>query len=92
MPGKADTQESWLPSGRAGVSTADGMSPLRGVSSAGVDTAETSKAPRGGLAKDSGAQGKGPAGELQAKATEATVCANNSKVSSTGEKVVLWTR
>lgn len=44
------------------------------------------------MAKDSGAQGKGPAGELQAKATEATVCANNSKVSSTGEKVVLWTR
>uniref|UniRef100_A0A8C2NL00 Myb-like domain-containing protein n=1 Tax=Capra hircus TaxID=9925 RepID=A0A8C2NL00_CAPHI len=93
VPGKADTQESWLPSSRAGVTTADRVSPLRGVSSAGIDTAETSpKAPRGGLAKDSGLQGKGPAGELQAKATEATVCANNSKVSSTGEKVVLWTR
>uniref|UniRef100_A0A8C2NDI1 Myb-like domain-containing protein n=1 Tax=Capra hircus TaxID=9925 RepID=A0A8C2NDI1_CAPHI len=88
VPGKADTQESWLPSSRAGVTTADRVSPLRGVSSAGIDTAETSpKAPRGGLAKDSGLQGKGPA-----KATEATVCANNSKVSSTGEKVVLWTR
>lgn len=93
VPGKADTQESWLPSSRAGVTTADRVSPLRGVSSAGIDTAETSPiAPRGGLAKDSGLQGKGPAGELQAKATEATVCANNSKVSSTGEKVVLWTR
>ncbi|KAJ8794189.1 hypothetical protein J1605_003335 [Eschrichtius robustus] len=58
-----------------------------------TDTSETSpKAPRGGLAKDNGIQGKGPVGEPQTKATEATVCANNSKVSSTGEKVVLWTR
>ncbi|KAB0386989.1 hypothetical protein FD755_001945 [Muntiacus reevesi] len=93
VPGKPDTEESWLPSSRAGVTTADRVSPLHGASSAGVDTSETSpKAPRGGLAKDSGLQGKGPAGELQTKATEATVCANNSKVSSTGEKVVLWTR
>ncbi|XP_017663960.1 PREDICTED: GON-4-like protein [Lepidothrix coronata] len=30
--------------------------------------------------------------EQQQKVTEATVCAKNSKVSSTGEKVVLWTR
>ena len=93
VPGKPDTEESWLPSSRAGVTTADRVSPLHGASSAGADTSETSsKAPRGGLAKDSGPQGKGPAGELQTKATEATVCANNSKVSSTGEKVVLWTR
>ncbi|XP_043310179.1 GON-4-like protein isoform X2 [Cervus canadensis] len=93
VPGKPDTEESWLPSSRAGVTTADRVSPLHGASSAGVDTSETSpKVPRGGLAKDSGLQGKGPAGELQTKATEATVCANNSKVSSTGEKVVLWTR
>ncbi|KAM9690604.1 GON-4-like protein isoform 1-T4 [Dama dama] len=93
VPGKPDTEESWLPSSRAGATTADRVSPLHGASSAGVDTSETSpKVPRGGLAKDSGLQGKGPAGELQTKATEATVCANNSKVSSTGEKVVLWTR
>lgn len=93
VPGKPDTEESWLPSSRAGVTTADRVSPLHGASSAGADTSETSpKAPRGGLGKDSGPQGKGPAGELQTKATEATVCANNSKVSSTGEKVVLWTR
>ncbi|XP_026950989.1 GON-4-like protein isoform X6 [Sagmatias obliquidens] len=92
VSGKPDTQESWLPSSRAGV-TADGVSPVHGSSSLGTDTSETSpKAPRGGLAKDSGIQGKGPVGETQTKATEATVCANNSKVSSTGEKVVLWTR
>lgn len=30
--------------------------------------------------------------EQQQKIMEATVCAKNSKVSSTGEKVVLWTR
>uniref|UniRef100_A0A663EPR1 GON-4-like protein n=1 Tax=Aquila chrysaetos chrysaetos TaxID=223781 RepID=A0A663EPR1_AQUCH len=30
--------------------------------------------------------------QQQQRATEATVCAKNSKVSSTGEKVVLWTR
>lgn len=88
-----DTQESWLPSNRAGVKTADRLSPVRESSSSGIDTSETSlKATRGGLTKDSGIQGKGPVGEQQPKATEATVCANNSKVSSTGEKVVLWTR
>ena len=92
VSGKPDTQESWLPSSRAGV-TADGVSPVHESSSSGTDTSETSpKAPRGGLAKDNGIQGRGPVGEPQTKATEATVCANNSKVSSTGEKVVLWTR
>uniref|UniRef100_A0A452UZK9 GON-4-like protein n=1 Tax=Ursus maritimus TaxID=29073 RepID=A0A452UZK9_URSMA len=78
---------------RAAVKTANRMSPVRESSSSGIDTSETSsKIPRGVLAKDSGTQGKGPAGEPHPKATEATVCANNSKVSSTGEKVVLWTR
>ncbi|XP_036872672.2 GON-4-like protein isoform X1 [Manis javanica] len=92
VSGKPETQESWLPSDRAGVKTADRMLPGH-ESSSGTDTSETSsKAPRRGLAKDSGVQGKGPVGEQQPKATEATVCANNSKVSSTGEKVVLWTR
>ncbi|XP_047640309.1 GON-4-like protein isoform X2 [Phacochoerus africanus] len=95
VSGKPDTPESWLPSSRAGTTTttADRVSPVHESSSSGTDTSDTSpKAPRGGLAKDSGIQGKGPAGEPQPKATEATVCANNSKVSSTGEKVVLWTR
>lgn len=92
VSGKPETQESWLPSDRAGVKTADRMLPGH-ESLSGTDTSETSsKAPRRGLAKDSGVQGKGPVGEQQPKATEATVCANNSKVSSTGEKVVLWTR
>ncbi|XP_012623266.1 GON-4-like protein isoform X5 [Microcebus murinus] len=92
ISGKLDTQESWLPSNRAGMKTADGISPVD-ESSSGIDNSETSpKAPGGGLAKDSGIQGKGSEGEQQPKTTEATVCANNSKVSSTGEKVVLWTR
>ncbi|XP_044235137.2 GON-4-like protein isoform X5 [Ursus arctos] len=90
---RSDTPESWLLAGRAAVKTANRMSPVRESSSSGIDTSETSsKIPRGVLAKDSGTQGKGPAGEPHPKATEATVCANNSKVSSTGEKVVLWTR
>ncbi|XP_062963109.1 GON-4-like protein isoform X2 [Cynocephalus volans] len=92
VSGKPDTQDSWLPSSRAGMKTADRMSPVH-ESSSGIDNLETSpKSPRGRLAKDSGIHGKGPEGEQQPKATEATVCANNSKVSSTGEKVVLWTR
>uniref|UniRef100_A0A8C0X1F8 GON-4-like protein n=1 Tax=Castor canadensis TaxID=51338 RepID=A0A8C0X1F8_CASCN len=93
VSGKPDTHESWLPSCRVGAKTADKMSPVR-ESSSGIHTSETSlKAPKGDLAKDS-VQGKGSEqqGEQQPKATEATVCANNSKVSSTGEKVVLWTR
>uniref|UniRef100_G3U1B9 GON-4-like protein n=1 Tax=Loxodonta africana TaxID=9785 RepID=G3U1B9_LOXAF len=93
VSGKPDTQESWLPSSRAGMKTADRMSPVHESSSSGVDASENSPKTLGGsLAKDSGMQGKGPEGEQQPKATEATVCANNSKVSSTGEKVVLWTR
>lgn len=91
VSGKLDTQESWQPSSRAGVKTANRMSPVQ-ESSSGIDTSETSEAPGVVLAKDSGIQGRGPEWEQQPKATEATVCANNSKVSSTGEKVVLWTR
>ncbi|KAM5256824.1 GON-4-like protein isoform 2-T2 [Ctenodactylus gundi] len=92
VPGKADTQDSWLSSSRAGAKTVNQRSPAH--ESSGIDTSYTSEASRGGLAKDSGTQDKGAEGELpqQPKATEATVCANNSKVSSTGEKVVLWTR
>lgn len=42
-------------------------------------------------------EGSAPSGhreeeQQQQRVTEATVCAKNSKVSSTGEKVVLWTR
>ncbi|XP_048213509.1 GON-4-like protein isoform X3 [Perognathus longimembris pacificus] len=94
VSGKPDIHENWLPSSRVGTKTADKMSPIH-ESLSGVDTSETSpKAFRGDLAKDSGIQGKAPEqqGEPQPKTTEATVCANNSKVSSTGEKVVLWTR
>lgn len=91
VSGKPDIQESWLPSSRTEATKSDKS--LVHESSSGIDTSETSpKAPKVGLAKDSGTQGKGPEGEQQPKATEVTVCANNSKVSSTGEKVVLWTR
>ncbi|KAM6168964.1 GON-4-like protein isoform 1-T1 [Erethizon dorsatum] len=92
MPGKPDTQDTWLSSSRAGARRANKPSPGH-EPSLGIDTSETSpEAPRGSLAEDGGAQVRGPEGEQQPKATEATVCANNSKVSSTGEKVVLWTR
>ncbi|XP_054419108.1 GON-4-like protein isoform X2 [Pteronotus mesoamericanus] len=92
VSGKSDAQESWQPSSKAGVKTSD-KKPLVHEFSSGIDTSETSpKVPKGVVAKDSGIQGKGPEGEQQPKATEVTVCANNSKVSSTGEKVVLWTR
>ncbi|XP_023617377.1 GON-4-like protein isoform X4 [Myotis lucifugus] len=92
VSGKPDTQESWLPSSRTGMKTSDRKSSVL-ESSSRIDTSETSpKTPKGGLAKDSGVQVRGPEGEQQPKATEVTVCANNSKVSSTGEKVVLWTR
>lgn len=92
MPEISDAPESCLLLGRAGVRTANRRSPVC-ESSSGIDTSATScKASRGSSAKDGEIQGKGPVGEQPLKATEATVCANNSKVSSTGEKVVLWTR
>ncbi|CAK7309638.1 GON-4-like protein [Vulpes lagopus] len=92
VPEISDAPESCLLLGRAGVRTANRRSPVC-ESSSGIDTSATScKASRGNSAKDGEIQGKGPVGEQPLKATEATVCANNSKVSSTGEKVVLWTR
>ncbi|XP_032174608.1 GON-4-like protein isoform X9 [Mustela erminea] len=92
MSERSDAPESWLLADTAAVRIADRTSPVCD-SSLGTDPSESSStAPRGALAKDSGTPGKGPVGELHPKATEATVCANNSKVSSTGEKVVLWTR
>lgn len=88
--GKAGTQ-NWLLEGRAEAKAAHMVAPIRGMSS-GVSASEAApNAAREGLAEDSGTQGKGPEGVLP-KSSEATVCANNSKVSSTGEKVVLWTR
>lgn len=90
---KPDCREGWLPVGRAGAQTSDEKAIARESSPSGSDTTETlPRAPRGGLAKDSGLQGRGSEGEQLPKVTEVTVCANNSKVSSTGEKVVLWTR
>ncbi|KAL6032670.1 hypothetical protein STEG23_025034 [Scotinomys teguina] len=87
--GKAGSQ-SWLLEGRVEAKTDCTMASVCGTSP-GVHASVTPKVARGVMAEDSGAQGKGPEGALP-KASEATVCANNSKVSSTGEKVVLWTR
>ncbi|XP_031230286.1 GON-4-like protein isoform X5 [Mastomys coucha] len=89
--GKAGSQ-SWLPlESRAEAKAAHMVAPVRGTPS-GVSASEAApKTSREVLAEDRGTQGKGPEGVLP-KASEATVCANNSKVSSTGEKVVLWTR
>ncbi|XP_026645015.1 GON-4-like protein isoform X1 [Microtus ochrogaster] len=88
--GKVCTQ-SWLRDSPVEAETAHMVAPVCGTSS-GVGASEiTPKAASGVIAEDSGTQGKGPEGGLP-KASEATVCANNSKVSSTGEKVVLWTR
>ncbi|XP_040608367.1 GON-4-like protein isoform X2 [Mesocricetus auratus] len=88
--GKAGSQSRLLES-RVEAKTTPVMTPVCGTSS-GVDASEIPpRAARGTLAEDRGTQGKGPEGALP-KVSEATVCANNSKVSSTGEKVVLWTR
>ncbi|XP_010642142.1 GON-4-like protein isoform X2 [Fukomys damarensis] len=85
-PGKPD-RDSWLPSSRAGARRASRTSPAQEPLSGTAP-----EAARRSLAKDGGVQVRGMEGEQPLKATEATVCANNSKVSSTGEKVVLWTR
>lgn len=88
--GKAGTQ-SWLLDNRAEAKAAHMVAPIRGTSSGASASEAAPTASREGLAEDSETQGKGPEAVLP-KASEATVCANNSKVSSTGEKVVLWTR
>ncbi|XP_058516387.1 GON-4-like protein isoform X4 [Ochotona princeps] len=89
---KVEAPES-QPHSSGGSTEAADRTPPAPASSSGMDTTETSpKTSKGALLKDAGLPGRGPEGEHPLKATEATVCANNSKVSSTGEKVVLWTR
>lgn len=92
MSAKVAAPESQPHSSSASTEVAD-RTPPAPASSSGMDTTETPpKTSKGALLKDGGVPGRGPEGEHPLKATEATVCANNSKVSSTGEKVVLWTR
>nr|AAH16616.1 5830417I10Rik protein [Mus musculus] len=88
--GKAGSQ-SWLIESRAEAEAAHVAAPICEKSSGARASEAAPKTAREVLAEDSGTQGMGPEGALP-KASEATVCANNSKVSSTGEKVVLWTR
>ncbi|XP_023569342.1 GON-4-like protein isoform X2 [Octodon degus] len=92
VTGKPDAQDTWLSLSSTGARRAN-RSPPGHQPSLGSDPSEVApEVLRGSLAKDGGLQVRGAEGEQQPKATEATVCANNSKVSSTGEKVVLWTR
>ncbi|XP_052036060.1 GON-4-like protein isoform X3 [Apodemus sylvaticus] len=88
--GKAGSQ-SCPPESRAEAKAAHTVAPIRETSSGASASEAAPKAAREVLAEDRGTPGKGQEGALP-KASEATVCANNSKVSSTGEKVVLWTR
>ncbi|XP_051629279.1 GON-4-like protein isoform X3 [Manacus candei] len=96
VEGRAEARQGWVPAG--------GKAGRRGVGAAG--TACPGDVPPEGRTEgraNSCLQGHQhpqqpepravPAlEEQQQKVTEATVCAKNSKVSSTGEKVVLWTR
>ncbi|XP_043858333.1 GON-4-like protein isoform X3 [Dromiciops gliroides] len=93
--GKADTPNSWLRPGRKFDMKTTSRIPtiLESPSPVSTTSGAVHGLPVGGSPKgDSGPHIRGPDGEQQLKASEATVCANNSKVSSTGEKVVLWTR
>ncbi|KFR07443.1 GON-4-like, partial [Nipponia nippon] len=86
LEGKPEAKQGWVTPGRK---------PALGKSC-------SSQSPdnRGLEADDTGCTGNSPESRsksnanncFQQRVTEATVCAKNSKVSSTGEKVVLWTR
>ncbi|XP_056672249.1 GON-4-like protein isoform X3 [Monodelphis domestica] len=97
-PGQAkpDTQNSWLHPGRKfdRIPTASRIpTVLESPPPVTTTSGATHRVPVGGSSKEESSQHiRVPDGEQQLKASEATVCANNSKVSSTGEKVVLWTR
>lgn len=76
----------------------EGLQDQPEISAAGTRQA-ASQAPEGGDVHSHKEEGLtpvvagGPVGEdPQQRTIEATVCAKNIKVSSTGEKVVLWTR
>ncbi|KFW08832.1 GON-4-like, partial [Eurypyga helias] len=75
--GKPDTKQGWVVLARKAA-----LGSSCGSESPGNRVAE---------AEDTGCTGNSPESRLKS-ITEATVCAKNSKVSSTGEKVVLWTR
>ncbi|KAM9006306.1 GON-4-like protein isoform X1 [Sarcophilus harrisii] len=93
--GKPDTPNSWLHPGRKFDNKTTTRIPtvLESPSPVTTTSGAVHRVSVGGSSKeDTGLHVRGSDGEHPLKASEATVCANNSKVSSTGEKVVLWTR
>ncbi|XP_027766152.1 GON-4-like protein [Empidonax traillii] len=101
LEGKAGARQSWVPTGgkapagRGGRSSegtacaADGPPEGRTKANSCLQGHQHPEQPRVGPACLGHREEEQ---QQQQKVTEATVCAKNSKVSSTGEKVVLWTR
>uniref|UniRef100_A0A8C3L3A3 GON-4-like protein n=1 Tax=Chrysolophus pictus TaxID=9089 RepID=A0A8C3L3A3_CHRPC len=82
LEGKSEAKQSWITSARK---------PALGKSCCSPSPSNCAlEADKMGLCTAS--LGQKEEEQQQQRVTEATVCAKNSKVSSTGEKVVLWTR
>lgn len=104
LQGRAEAKQGWIPtSSRASLGESSSSGPQcletedRGCTGDVPEGRPRSNAnsclqvqlqPRVGTASP----GQREEEQQQQRVTEATVCAKNSKVSSTGEKVVLWTR
>ncbi|KFO74314.1 GON-4-like, partial [Cuculus canorus] len=93
LEGKRDAKQGWVTVSRKpplGKSSGS-RSPDNGVLEAD-DTGCAGTPPESRLKAVMASPGQKEEEQQQQRVTEATVCAKNSKVSSTGEKVVLWTR
>ncbi|KAM7029206.1 GON-4-like protein [Acridotheres tristis] len=95
--GRAAAKPGWVSgSSRAAPAQSCASGTLHGGCAAGAaEATPRSRASRGCPVQQEAGAAPGHRDEeqqQQQRVTEATVCAKNSKVSSTGEKVVLWTR
>ncbi|XP_016159539.1 PREDICTED: GON-4-like protein [Ficedula albicollis] len=87
LQGRAETEQSWSTrSSRTALSESCRLDCQHRAAPEGSSGSSSSQQQQEARA------GPGPREQQQQRVAEATVCAKNSKVSSTGEKVVLWTR
>uniref|UniRef100_A0A8U8CGA8 GON-4-like protein n=1 Tax=Geospiza parvula TaxID=87175 RepID=A0A8U8CGA8_GEOPR len=91
--GQSPCQPEGLQSEHGGSARApEGGRELEGAALALAGGAEAKQSSRSGSSGTASPGHREEEQQQQQRVTEATVCAKNSKVSSTGEKVVLWTR
>ncbi|KAF4802360.1 gon-4 like protein [Turdus rufiventris] len=90
LQGRAEAKQGWITrSSKAALGESCTLEAQDTDAASLQEQQDAEQEPRAGPASPEGHREEE---QQQQRVTEATVCAKNSKVSSTGEKVVLWTR